>query len=400
MLTKKNPATRSGREHYRNQSSSPWRKVRPFESLDALMESALELIHACCAYPDINYHDADDYTRSKQKLNALALAFHKRLACTDDTNPFVRLVRSHALEPFEVEAVLALTISRLRLTNIDITVAHEISELLEHRQRDRLKLLRSLMPDGKLNRLGLIHIDKDDPDSNEGQLDIDHRVVEWFLTGREEGVPIRIAVSEEELYAWLREISQTIVRMVPELGLFESGNGTGRQVRRARRRFGNQVTDIMESLSLHPEWKLGKLRELAGDDRQHTAIVIALLCKALGYFRWLDNSCTGQMLAGVAQWDIEDPTYGYEAIGPRSPLIVNNIIRPIYGATELISSRPEELDDIEFELTEQSLEALALNKYLQHGRRGDDGISEPRLTLDQLVLSSKVRKALKPRFPI
>jgi AAA+ superfamily predicted ATPase len=150
------------------------------------------------------------------------------------------------------------------------------------------------------------------------------------------------------------------------------------------------------TLAAHPEWPVSTFFGPGWKyGPKEKFVVLALLAKDLGHFPPGDDLFMGQGLARAVIGPDETPEEVFALLKPGGRLLADGVLRPCQGWTDVLSDDDSELADVEFELTEETLRKIGLEKTHRKKASGDGAVREPRVRLEQLVLSEEVREALR-----
>jgi AAA+ superfamily predicted ATPase len=363
--------------------------VRPFESHDDLLVSAAELFRARGAT------DAKDALVDEAQAAAATELWHARFEATGDE--LVVCARCAALSKVEREVVVAMLLGRLMLVDSAADRAADILKVMGAGQTGTLPALRALSEEGRLYAERIISYDDVDDELADRRIALDPVLVEFVL--HERGAAKGWDVQDEgQLRGKLASLTRALQR---KSGAFEHiGNPFyrgGSDVFKACRRVDRLLRLLQGTLELHPQWRLAKwiATDLPPSGFTTEIIVLALLGKELGHVAADDRLFTGGGLARAASHEPEDVLRNIDLVGPHSGLVRRGAIQPCGGSDVLLSDDPEQLAEVEFELTDEALEALGLERRLVKKRSGRMNVREAEIRLSQLVLADEVRHALQ-----
>jgi hypothetical protein len=149
-------------------------------------------------------------------------------------------------------------------------------------------------------------------------------------------------------------------------------------------------------LSTHPDWTLGTFlsqeNSLAICEKR---VLVILIGRELGQLERVDYACTAEGLSRCVSLESHQETVG-DIFRPDANLVRLGLIQPCEGRSALISSGDDELSEIQFELTQASLDTLKLKRRASRCPKHDSSnLRMGRLNLSQLVLSDSVHSALQ-----
>ena len=378
----------------RHQASAPTRAA-PFQSNDDVLQTALHTFAARGALQRTDVWRADDETMRVLRAEERAWSdhLHESLKLTEGNVSFADHARRHSLNEIECEILLVLVLSQLGLTE-EVNTCSEMLACLSLPRSETILALRALMDGGRLYRAGLISYEDPDEDIRDRAIVTDSAIVESMLTNAEchkVGWPVE---TEADLYAHMGSLTRALYDKCFALDNIALGYGLSSEFLKYRRRASRLLTLLDETLTLHRDWKLNRLR--ATMDRRHTewVMLVALLGKELGHMDAGSDLFKGVGLARAASYLVDDVRKNLECLMIGGSLTGEDWVRPCNGLGQLLSSDPREIEQAEFELTDKAMEMVALEKRILKNRKSQFEVREARVTMDQLVLSGEVQRAI------
>lgn len=171
----------------------------------------------------------------------------------------------------------------------------------------------------------------------------------------------------------------------------------GGRFHRLTRKISRQLRYLERSLQVHTFWNLAKLLAMVKVpplSAEGQILLILLSKEELGPLPTSDALFLGSNLAKAASRGPIEERHALECFRSQSPLLMTGLIQPGSGEDELLSDRQDHLARTSFELGDKALEILKLERNPHTGGAGDGRIRQPRVTMDQLVLTATARQAL------
>lgn len=149
----------------------------------------------------------------------------------------------------------------------------------------------------------------------------------------------------------------------------------------------------IETLENHLSWKAAQIvdPEFCWDDQ---IILLLLAGKEIRHLDERQRLFTGRGLAGAVCNSPELIANELERFRPDHPLFSKGWIQPTDGDGFFVNGTTEETSEIEFELSAKAIESLGLKRRIYKKISEDYSAREPRVRLDQLVLSDEVLRNL------
>ncbi len=361
------------------------RKAKPFETDDDLLNQAMQMFLA-----------RKDPKRGKGRRGAgeaWTRAWHRSFEASAGSVLIVDLCRRNGLEEVEREIVVVLALSRLGMLEEPLYTCSDVVNFMQ--RRDIVAVHKALSQEGRLAGSGVLEFD------NPGYRDLDRDVdfsfdIAEFLMNKGRLSASRKVDTEKDLLNLVKQLTRSMrIRArdfdwieIQRMGPPDRDPGSRRVIRRTLR-------DLEAAMESKPEWPLsrffGKDWKLSMEEK---LIAIALLAKDLGYFPPGDDLFTGMGMAKAANQKDGDSDELLRLLLPGMPLLSSNILRPCSGWSDLLAGNPDELKETEFELTEETLGKIGVEKTHRKKRSGGSMMRDPVMRMDQLVLTERVKQAL------
>lgn len=368
-----------------------------FDSGDDLLDAARQLLAArrvqARAVADGEHADKLDSARARER--AWTAYWHDSLDLTGERLPLTQRCARQGLTRVEREIVVGLVLDRLALLPGRASTCGDVIALLALPPRLSLDAIRSLSESGTLCRSGIIAYDDPDDDIRDRRVELDPLIVQSALRKKgaasAAGWPVD---TPDDLYDHLRVLSHALRRKSDEFDssgmAFRRSGPLYRAARTADRLFGQ----LKETLAAHPGWRLnGFLNPSVGFEARAQMILLALVGNELGHVPHDDSMFTGAGLARIASRTPCDAPLKLDLLQPGSDLLERDLVQPSEGTGERLSGGADDLADTLFELSENGLRLLGIERRTQIRANGTD-LREPQLSLDQLVLSDELRRQL------
>jgi len=371
--------------------------AEPFASDDGVLQVALQMFRARKTVVEAGVYDSDDVDRVeslRREDTAWTKYFHTAFSRTDDAAvSLCALCRKHRLNRLEREIILALVQSELGLGENVRTCAELLAALVLPGDKI-VKALRTVSEGGRLYSLGLVCHEDPDEDVGDRVIVLDPAIVEGVLqtsSFRRGAWPVK---TEAELPNRLGRLTRALFKKSNELNNILRGNGCAGDFFKARRKVQRLLSGLHRTLDLHRSWKLSKLHEEFRSRSVDWTILMALLGKALGHLDADSPLFKGAGLAKAASGEIEDVSQVLQCLRSDHYLATEGYVRSCVGLGEALSDDAEALEKTEFEVTEKVVEALGLDKSRIKKRSGKYEVREPRMRMEQMVLSENLHRAL------
>ena len=384
------------------------RRPAPFSTADVLLESARQMFHARHALREAEEESkrAPELRRRQRRESAWTSFWHRSFELTGDQVGLCMRCKKAGLSQLEREVVVAFILERISLIDDSIDSCSQLFRFLGVAGADLISTLRALSEHARLYEAGFIHYDDPEEDLQDRTISIDPDLVDEVLYGRA-GPASGFAVStEEELYTKLYSITRAFAARSESFQETTRGgewrprrsqvDHNMREARRASRRVRQLWKRLTETLSQHKDWKLETLLNFDnGVDEEDRYILVILLGKELGHLPADDELFTFSGLTCAISEECFDIKESQAHLASNSTLISKGLIRPCGGIGTLLTDDTGEMDSVEFELTEKSLDVLSIKKRLVKKRPGDLVVRKAKVKMEQLVLSERVQDALK-----
>jgi hypothetical protein len=367
----------------------PPARPRAFRSVDPLLDAALAMLRARQEARDAEPDQAD-----RERAEAWSQYWHASLEASSAHLALCRHVVGLKLSRVEREVVLVLLLEHLGLLDEETRKAQKIFERLCLSPRAVLKALRSLSPEGRLLRLGLVGYSDEDEPLARRELFLDPALPEMALQNtKQAGRGWRVR-TEKDLLDRLARLTYALRQQSDKLDDVMRGYGTLSHAYVWYRRAQRLIQELDVTLQTRPAWKLAAARQQIPRDFEWT-VLLALLGKEQGHVCTDDDLFNG---AGLARALVREPSAVRRALhvlAPTGMLRRGGWIRPCGGAECLLSDSIEELERTEFELGEKALESLGIERHSGPARTGPCRLVEPRIVLENLALPDATLHALR-----
>jgi len=390
-----------GSHHINVQYESAPDHAECFPSHDRLLGMAANMFHARKEYVENRIHqrhqEDQDLEHLKRNTGAWDRFWHQSLKLTGTTLQLSRLFNKYRLNKIEKEILLVLILERVALLDCNVNPM-TIIEVLAYDITKTMKILRYLSEEGKLFRSGLIFYADPDEDIKERELLIDAALIDAIIFDAQTdalGFPV---TRETELYAYIAQFI-TIARKSSEEfhSSFIQGFGNQKDYVRFKTRLKRFLRELEKTIDIHSTWRIAQtLNRLTDNFAQ--AIVLSLIGKEMGYLNADNDLFHGSGLACIYADNLNQYQKNLQSLGPDGFLVRQKIVQPCGGVDYLISGNPDELKETEFELTEQTIEELGIEKKTIKKRNNHFDIRTANTRLDQLVLAAKTIEKLDMAF--
>ncbi|MBN2496203.1 MAG: ATP-binding protein [Deltaproteobacteria bacterium] len=375
----------------------------PFGSVDELLHAARQMFslrqQAAGARDALAGVESPEQRREARRAlreeRAWTRCFHRSFSLTGDAIDLCMRCRRHRLRKIEREILAAAVLISLSLVEERACSCGEIMRLVGVPGEGRLEAMRCLSESGRLFRAKLVALEDDDDLPGSRALVVDPSVLDAVLCASG-SVPKGFAVrTEQELYGRLAELTVALRKKSDELGMIMRGFDRSSRFYKTCRKVDRAIQALDDTLELHPGWGLASLlgRETRfGSGEQ--IVLLSLLGKELGHLRADDELFLGSGLSRAASDSQAQVERSIALLGPAGKLVEGGFIRPCGGEDHLLGDDPRSIERTEFELSDRSLSALALDRRRVEARGDRAAVREAVIRMDQLVLSGRVRRAL------
>ncbi len=326
------------------------------------------------------------------------LHWHRSLTLTPPEQIFAGRCRKHRFNRLEREILAALVLEKLALVKRSVSEFSEILDFLCLPDHRVMAALRVMSDEGRLFRAGLIEYEDPDEDICSRKIVVDPAFVEEMLLGkggRTAGWPVK---TESELFDYLNSLIRLMSKQNQEVSFMLRGHGSQADAFKGARLLDRQLRDFRCTVDLYPSWAIA---QVAGSydvnfypQRAMLIILLALLGKELGHLDADEELFQGGGLVRAASRKCEEVRSLFRLLEGNGPLVSDGLIQPCGGSGSHVEEGPNGLQEVEFELTEATIEALGLEKQGIKRRKSDSMVRQPLVTMDQLVLGPEVRRAL------
>lgn len=310
-------------------------------------------------------------------------------------------LRQARLNRLEREIVVALLLYNLGLLTGDINTCSDLLYYLAVPESQMLRALRSLTPESRLAKADLVMIECSDELVRGHRPILDPSLVDITLSpgGRELCEPD--ADSEEELLERLAHVVRLLHRRAEALDDVLRCHWQRAEFFKLRRAADCALERLDAQLSQHPDWGLSRLAAaLPFSLRAAGFPMLAVLAgNELGYTADVEMLATGRGLACAAARDAEDVPRLLNLLRcDNTAMPLEGLVQPCSVDDVLLYDSIEDLERVEFELSDKALSLLNYKHQRTRGRRpmsGEQGVREPKVRLDQLVLDPGARRAIE-----
>lgn len=383
----------------------PPKRPRAFKDDDELLEASRRFFELRRAFQEAKRAELEEerLTELTDQHTRWHRYWHRSMSYKRTGSSIAERCLRESLDEVEREVLVLLVLERLALCDVHSGGCREMLALVSLDARSRLNVLRRLSEQGRLFRSGLMSHSDPEEEIADRRLIVDPALVEGALTGlraKVEGWPVK---SEKELYRMLPRLLVVLRRRAETLDHLEAGYTHDReQLFKLNRRVDRLLAGLVETLTLHPSWRLNELFVECGRGpvrRSHmldpaALILLTLLSRELGQLGGNDRLLTGDGLAHLCSEAPHEFQQYLEELGEDGRLNRSGLVRPAAGTGSLMTSRPGELAEIEFELGPSALDILRLDRRLIRRRDNRFEVRDAVMTLERLALTDQVREAL------
>ena len=337
--------------------------------------------------------------------------WHASFEATGDALPLCRQCAEHSLTTTERELVVAMLLDSLNLIPEGLDTYDEVMNFLGLSPAEALALHRSLSDDGRLSEAGLVISDDTGRDIGMRMLYANPWLVEAVMHGDENGQAGWKVDTEEDLYKKLRSFTRACRHKAQLVGGNELGAVAGRRsswrrppfdeepsdgdAARARHRAARLLHKFTSTLVEHRGWKIERLLTVNDLSTSEVLVFLVLLGKELGHVPADNALFLGIGLASAASEDADEVRENLSLLEANSALVGRGLVQPCGGDHMLLSGQPGELAEVEFQLAELALETLKIERRVSLRRLGTTDLRDPKVGMEQIVLSEGVQKALR-----
>jgi hypothetical protein len=368
--------------------------LKAFTSDDDMLKEAKDILRRRQRILRFEQQDwPEDKAESyRQDAKTQSREWHTTFRSAQSTSPICSLGRRMRLNRIECEVLATLVLDHLSLLLIKkIETCADVVSIVSAASHNPLHVLRTLSAGGRLVQSGLVeHEDEDDELSNR-VISVSPKVTELLSLGDDNGFQ---ATSERELYDHLAKLSHVLMQKSDFLGHQQHAAYSHNILRKWTRLAVKHFRELDQTLRLNKHWNLSKLRAEVNADAGWV-MVIALLGKELGHIESQEPLFTGAGLARAASIGPWEMSSRLRLLSPSGELLSKELVQPCDGTGELLSDNPADLSDTEYELTEKSMQMLDLEKRTIKRSGKDYAVRPAAVRMEQLVLPSPVRKALR-----
>lgn len=309
--------------------------------------------------------------------------FHRCLRISPSTLFIPRIAHQFAFRNIEVELLLVLWLSYLGLCR-RCSDFEDMQGLIRAPAKNGLAVARALSQYGRLAQSGFVHVGDD-----RMHIELTRR---FFTQWEKNDSKIKIPVLKLKNYQALLNTIPLLVNKTSERACSNSLSEHdlfGKSAKDLNEEIAGQVQELLEQLQAHPHWPLYCLCQSKLTYNEQVIILI-LINKELSDSQ--KESYTGQFICQSVGRDREEVRNSFELLKAHSSLRHNDFIQIIGQlGDKALNDTTEELEKAEFELTPGYLEKIQVKR---KAAKTAIGIREPEVTLNQLVLTDKVKSAL------
>jgi len=370
---------------------------RPFKDDAELLDAARTLFDLRSALRCED--DEGSYRKLLGQASTLGSKFHRALNLSSEDIRIVKVFRKHRLNRLEKEILLFLTLTALGMFSgsdyeeVGALPVKKVQEVLTDGTRKRLAIISALAEGSRLLKSGLVELMSEDR-ALEGAVRASDDFVDPLY---EESAPSDGAWKVrryEELLDKLHLIVQCLSVGFDEFPHFLPHRrpiSRGCLIDKAKRTVFRRLDALHKTLVRHPHWPLrGVLEKLPA--QQDELIIVVLIGKELGFARADSELFTGGGLASAVARSIPEIRHNLRLLRSDSVLRENGYIQVCGGQDFSVAVEDDDtLTTCEFELTEELLEKLKINRK----RKSSQSARAPLMTLDQLVLYEDVIQAIQ-----
>jgi len=329
----------------------------PFAGSDQLLEAAE---HMFVARMQAAQGDSSEPSEQEMPETAKPLAemytnyFHESFQLTGDDIPVRHICGETDLSPLEIEIVLALLLGHLGLLPVMVKTCGDVLSLLNATTSTELQALRFMRPHNRLH------------------------------------------APEDELYRFLGDLTMTLHRRAEVMDFMFLGGTEWKTMKKVSLSVRRHMKRLEHALHHHPEWPLAQLLRNAGhDDPRCQTMILILLGKELGHFYTGHKLYKGDFLTKAVCNSPHELRKTYDLLRSDSPLISQDWVQPASGYASLLEDGADDLGEIEFELTDKSLQMVQIERARRSERGSYCTIRTPMIKLSQLVLADEVKHSIK-----
>ena len=370
------------------------RRPQAFPSDKEILEAALKMFKARELLTEAKNRGAEigrlRHLEAEAKMTTKV--WHDSVRRTADRLILSRTFHRHRLDRIEREILAALVLGRLGLLGRTPFFPHDLIKILALPSDKVLETIGKLMEHGRLYRAELISFEEVRGELDNRPIVIADSLYQALLVGKKQvdvGFPVR---TEAELFDYLARITLALSSRADALDSMRppAFRSDGRVENRG---IAKLVGELKKTLSRKPRWALSVFWKKHPLNEEEQVIFLALLGKELGHLDPADRLFSGKGLARAASTRQFEVPSKLRLLSSTGTLVAGELIQPSGGVGETISDDTDDIGETEFELTQKSLEMLGLHtRHKTRTRRNE--IREPKIALDQLVLSEATRTAI------
>lgn len=384
----------------------PPKRAKAFSSDDELLEQGLQMFRARSEWREHSDFrgESDSLAFLDEQRGRWQRFWHRSFELCKGKTAISGKCDDAKLDATEREFLILLILERLALLRIG-TDCLSLLQMVCHGAQDTVVALRKLSEHGRLCQSGLVAHSDPDEDLCERRLLVDPTLVEVVLAKGQNLSVAWPAKTEAELYTSLARLTHALRQRADALQMIEGDayHGIHDQLYRASRKIDRLVSGLLATLRLHPDWALNRfLKQLdSGPNLEFDVlypeqlILLILLGKELGHVASEDGLFTGIGIARAISHTSYRSSTQLTLLSHNSTLRNKDLIRPSSGFVSRMSESSASLSSIEFELTETAVKQLELpREVLGRRKQGRFELRDPKIKMDQLVLSDEIQEAL------
>lgn len=340
----------------------------------------------------------DEHKEAIKLAAAWTEYWHRSWELTGDSLPLCAKCRAAQLAPLEREIIAALLLAKFAMTNGPFNTCGAAMNALVLPSNRSIEALRAFSEQGRLLRSGLVLCDDCDEELADRPISISPALVELVLDGKEqkkEGWPVK---TDTELYERMHALTRTFGQLAEpqyEDSFFNPPGSTAKLARKLKR----LAKELDQTLDAHPDFKLNALlKAMPGLTWDTCSVLLILIGRELGHLPADHTVFTGiGITRAISAGEYQPNLRGRlrDLLGPESRLIQKEFVRPCGGDGVLVTGKPDQLAELEFELGDASLKLLQLERQLAQTRSSDVCVRPALTTMERLVLSARVQEALR-----
>jgi AAA+ superfamily predicted ATPase len=373
----------------------------PFENDDVIIQNYLDILKATEALNESANRIFENH-QSKIKRNDIKRkrnVFHQRFSKTEDTLIVERATKA-GLNPVQVEVLLTMIISNLGIIDDCWPTPCKLLKKIDYPGITQLEFIRNLDSKSPLIKNKLLIYSDPDADFEDRRLVLDPSITEAILEGDDPKAPAWDVTSEKEFYQKLARFSYALSMRQDSVADMKNCAGMSglEDFFKSDRRLRRISTKMFATIEQHPTWNIHKMladyNMIISAYDEEMWIFLLLLGKELGHLDSDDFIFTGEGIAQAVADRVDLIKQSLELVYPGSDLWEAELIQPAGGRNTLLTNDPDDIASTEFELTENALTELKLDRKLIKNREGANLIRAAKVSFDQLVFDDATSEKL------